>query len=337
MRGVGGPARELAAGLAQHPAPERDDQPALLGDGHERARQHDALAGVAPAHERLDGHDAALVEVDERLVVELELVALERVAQVVLEREALDHAAADVLVEELVARAAQVLGALHRHVGVAHERLGAVAEPVGDGDAEAGVDEDGLVAEHDRRGEAVEQPLGDLDRPALPGQALAQDGELVAAQPRERVAGREQRGEPRGELGQQLVAALVAEPVVDELEAVDVEPEHRGGAAVARGERERVVDAVDEQRAVRQPGQRIVEGAVPGLLLERDDAAQGVVELRAARERPGAHALKRDAGADCGSFRSISAQKAATTIGSNWCPAQRRSSSNAVATGSASR
>ena len=106
-RGVGGPARELAAGLAQHPAPERDDQPALLGDGDERAREHDALARVAPAHERLDGDDAALVEVDERLVVELELVALERAAQVVLELEALDHAAADRGVEELVARAAR--------------------------------------------------------------------------------------------------------------------------------------------------------------------------------------------------------------------------------------
>ena len=187
-RGVGGPARELAAGLAQHPAPERDDQPALLGDGDERAGEHDALARVAPAHERLDPDDPALVEVDERLVVELELVALERVAEVVLELEALGHAPADGGVEELVARAAVVLGALHRGVGVAHERLGVVAAPVGDGDADAGADDDGSVAEHDRRGERVEQPLGDLDRAALAGQALAEDGELVAAEARERVA-----------------------------------------------------------------------------------------------------------------------------------------------------
>ena len=47
--------------------------------------------------------------------------------------------------------------------------------------------------------------------------------------------------------------------------------------------------------------------------------------------------VKRDAVAVCGSFRSFSAQKAETTIGSNWWPAQRRSSSNAVAAGSASR
>ena len=103
---------------------------------------------------------------------------------------------------------------------------------------------------------------GDLDRPALARQAFAEHGELVAAQARERVAGGEQRREPLGELGQQLVAALVAVAVVDDLEAVEVEPEHRGGAAVAGGQRERVVDAVDEQRAVRQPGERVVQRAM---------------------------------------------------------------------------
>ena len=94
----------------------------------------------------------------------------------------------------------------------------------------------------------------------------------------------EQRREALGELGQQLVAALVAEAVVDDLEAVEVEHEHGDGAAVAGGERERVVDAVDEQRAVRQPGQRVVQRAVLGLLLEGDDPPQRVVEPTAARE-----------------------------------------------------
>ena len=238
---------------------------------------------MAPAHEPLDGDDAALVEVHERLVVELELVALERLAQVVLELEALDRAPAQRGVEELVAGSAVVAGARHRDVGVVHERLGAVPLPVGDGDADAGVDEDGMVAEHDRRDERVEQPLRDLDRPALARQPLAEHPELVAAHARERVAGGEQRREPLGELGQQLVAAIVAEELVDDLEAVEAQPEHRDGAAVAGGERERVVDAVDEQRAVRQRGQRVVQCAVLGLLLESDDPPQRVVEPTAAR------------------------------------------------------
>ena len=133
------------------------------------------------------------------------------------------------------------------------------------------------------------------------------------------------------ELAEQLVAALVAERVVDELEAVDVEHEHGDRAAVARGERERVVDAVDEQRAVRQPGQRVVQRAVLDLLLERDDPPQRVVETRVVRERLGRHAVA--VTPPRGPSWFISAQKAATTIGSNWRPAQRQSSSNAVAAG----
>jgi hypothetical protein len=47
----------------------------------------------------------------------------------------------------------------------------------------------------------------------------------------------------------------VAERVVDRLEAVDVEQQHGHGEAVALGAAEGVLDAVEEQRAVRQPGQ----------------------------------------------------------------------------------
>ena len=130
----------------------------------------------------------------------------------------------------------------------------------------------------------------------------------------------------------------MAEAVVDDLEAVEVEPEHGGGAAVAGGERERVMDAVDEQRAVRQPGERVVQRAVARLLLEGVDPPQRVVEPGPARQGPCGHAEKRDVDRlSGGSLWSFSAQKAATTIGSNWWPAQRRSSSIAVAAGSASR
>ncbi len=140
--------------------------------------------------------------------------------------------------------------------------------------------------------------------------------------------------EPQRDLAEQLVAALVAERVVDELEAVDVEHEHGDRAAVARGERERVVHAVDEQRAVGQARERVVQRPVLDLLLERDHAPERVVETRVVRERLGRHAVEVAAS---GSSWFISAQKAATTIGSNWRPAQRQSSSNAVAAGSASR
>ena len=77
-----------------------------------------------------------------------------------------------------------------------------------------------------------------------------------------------------------------------------------------------MVHAVDEQRAVRQAGQRVVQRPVLDLLLERDDPPERVVETRVVRERLGLMPSGRRFPV-CGSNWFISAQKAATTIGSN--------------------
>ena len=83
-------------------------------------------------------------------------------------------------------------------------------------------------------------------------------------------AGRTADSSRRGHLEQQRVAGVVAERVVDELEAVDVEEEDgdgAGAAAHAAAQRER--EAVLEQRAVRQAGQRVVHRAVQQVVLVR--------------------------------------------------------------------
>ena len=66
-------------------------------------------------------------EVDQRLVVQGELAALERAPQVGLGREAAAHALGHLRAEELVVGAPRLLGVVHRRVGVAHQRLGGVA------------------------------------------------------------------------------------------------------------------------------------------------------------------------------------------------------------------
>ncbi len=50
--------------------------------------------------------------------------------------------------------------------------------------------------------------------------------------------------------------------VVDELEIVEVEEHHREPATGATGPAERVLEPVEEQRPVRQAGQRIMAGAI---------------------------------------------------------------------------
>ena len=74
-------------------------------------------------------------------------------------------------------------------------------------------------------------------------------------------------GEPGRDLAQQLVAGGVAERVVDHLEVVqvDVEHRHRAPAAARAGQRERQV--LLELRAVGQAGERVVVGHVPHALL----------------------------------------------------------------------
>ena len=107
-----------------HPAADRLDQAALLGDRDELARVEQAALGMVPAHQRLEADDLAAAQRDDRLVVELELVAVERVAQLALDLEAAHGPRPHLRVEDLAAAAAALLRPVHRGVGVADQQLG---------------------------------------------------------------------------------------------------------------------------------------------------------------------------------------------------------------------
>src|SRR5205807_7576479 len=89
---------------------------------------------------------------------------------------------------------------------------------------------------------------------------LEQHGELVAAESREGVAGPAGVLEALRDLLEELIAGVVAERVVDLLEAVEVDQQHGERVRRALGPRERLVEPVAEERAVREPGQPVVEG-----------------------------------------------------------------------------
>ena len=105
---------------------------------------------MVPAQQRLEAGDLAARDVDERLVVQLELVGEQRLAQIELEPAALLHLRVHFRLEEVVGAAALGLGAVERHVGVAQQLVGLVAVGRRHGDADAGADDD-LVAEHVER------------------------------------------------------------------------------------------------------------------------------------------------------------------------------------------
>ena len=204
-----------------------------------------------------------------------------------------EHALAQHVVEQLVAAAAALLGAVHRGVGVAQQVLGERVGALGDRDPDARGDEVLAGGEDDRLVDRLRDALGHPDRLVRAVELLADDEELVAAEPGDRVGGPHRVVQPRRQRHEQVVAGGVAERIVDELELVEVGEQHRDGAAVAPAARERALEAVERQRPVRQRGERIVQRAVAYLGLDevavdraRGDVRHGADEVELVGREP---------------------------------------------------
>ena len=131
------PSGDLAARLAKDPAADRQDRAVLFGDLDEVARRHEAALRVLPAHEGLDAREPAGLEVDDRLVAEVQLVELDGLLELHRELVAVADGLVHARVEDLEAGLAAGLGHVHRDVGVADHvgrPLDRVARP-GDADA----------------------------------------------------------------------------------------------------------------------------------------------------------------------------------------------------------
>ena len=97
-------------------------------------------------------------------------------------------------------------------------------------------------ADREGLGEGGGDAVGDRHRLVLVGEAVDQDAELVAAEAGDDVAGAQVGAQPRRHRAQQLVAGVVAEAVVDQLEVVEVEeedPDRRAGDGAALAARRR--------------------------------------------------------------------------------------------------
>ena len=141
-----------------------------------------------------------------------------------------------------------------------------------------------LARQRDRSPEA----LGERERAILVGRALADDAELVSAQPRNELVVGHDVGEPGPDDRQELVAGVVPESVVDLLEPLEVDEEHREcrlGPTVG----ERLVEPGAELGSVGEPGQvvvqRLVRNGVQLSLHPPRDAAHDREEAEPEREQ----------------------------------------------------
>ena len=137
----------------------------------------------------------------------------------------------------------------------------------------------------DRSPDVGQDALGERDDVGLVGDVLADDDELVAAQPGHGVARPQRRVDAARDADQHLVADVVAERVVDVLEPVEVDEQHGDGARAAVRAGQRGVEPVAQQPPVRQVGQAVVQRRVHEHALGVAPA-RGVVEADQRRVRP---------------------------------------------------
>ena len=283
------PRLHLTACLLDDPLANLDDEPAVLRERNEAVRREQAACRVVPADQRFAVEHGAGRERDDRLVEEHELAAIDRDAQVRLDLPAVHRRDVQLVGEDGVAAATAALRAVECRVRIAEDVLrGVVArEPEGDADAERRVE--GVAGGVDRLGDRSEQALGDAHRVGVAGEPFEQDNELVAAEAddvafgdRDGVGRPNARREAARERDEERVTDEVAEAVVDDLEAIEIDEEH--GVAKRRMPllpREAAREPLDEQRTFRKARQHVVRGVVPELDLRHPSMRD--VRLRASR------------------------------------------------------
>ena len=170
----------------QHPLADVEDEVGLLGQRDELRGRDVAVPGQAPAQQRLGADDPAVAQVDLGLVLDHQLVALERAAQLALEHQPLDRGGVHLRGVEGEGVAAVLLGVVHGRIGVADQVDDVLGVARAEGDADARGQEHLVLVELERPADLGEQRARQLrDRPAVVGigrQPVDEQRELVARQ-----------------------------------------------------------------------------------------------------------------------------------------------------------
>ena len=141
--------RICPAGFFENPVADVQDQTGFLGQSDELARRDHAARRVRPTHQRFGADHAAAAQAGLGLEVEDELSLAERLAQLAFELPLLLGAPVHFRAVEEVARVAVLLRPLHRYVGVAMQGGDVVPVFRVDGDADRGIDVQGVRIDHE--------------------------------------------------------------------------------------------------------------------------------------------------------------------------------------------
>src|SRR5256885_882689 len=136
------------------------------------------------------------------------------------------------------------------------ERFTATLIGSGQRDADADAGNDLLAVDLERLADHLDHPARQ-QAGRIRARVRLQNRKLVAAEARDRVALADRAADALGDRAEQPVSDWMTERVVDALEIVEVEAEHRERLAAGIDAREALGHALAEQHAVRQVGQRV--------------------------------------------------------------------------------
>ena len=259
------PLAHLPAGLVEHPVADGDDQPGAFGQGDEGIGHQQPALRMLPAQQRL-GADGFAAGGKLGLVMQDEFTTVQGGAQVVQQLQVVTRIGVHRLFEEAVAVLAIALGVVHGCVGVAQQLLLAGAVARIERDTNTGGDAQLLPGHLERLGQQVDLLAGDAHRVFGFGERH-QHHEFIAADARHGVVAAQVATQTQRHILEQQVADMVAERIVDRLEAIEVEEHQREVAAVALDLADHLLDAVFQQDAVGQTGEVVVQGELGQLLV----------------------------------------------------------------------
>ena len=254
------PDAELASRLAQHNAADVADHAGLFGEADETFGKQESENRMAPAGERLEARQIHVGEPGDRLIMNFDFVALDGTSQFLLECQQFAASVAHRDGEDFDSAGAAPLGFIEGDRRILQHLRGRIVRLARGGDADAGGQEDFPVGQRDRPSHGFTQAFGKSLGIARRLGRRQKKRELAAGQAGHRIGGSGGGNQPAADDRQQAVAHLMAETVIDGLEAVDVDKQHVGSRGLRF--RQHPPQPVEEQGAIGQSGHPVIDGIV---------------------------------------------------------------------------
>ena len=211
--------------------------------------------------------------------MQAQLAVGQRAPQALLDLGGVQQPAPHALRGELRAAAAALARTDRRGRRRAQQLAGVADAALGDDDADARRRRQLAPAGEHRLAQRQADPVRELEQLRVTLDVGHEHAELVSREPPGGGARRQHAAQARARAGEHLVAGAVAKAVVELGEAVEIDEQQAGLTLAAARSVERLLEAVLEQRPVREAGERVVQAQAGDLLVHapaRDGRADDV-------------------------------------------------------------